>query len=300
MVFDVHPLYYVLQVIAFVGNASLLGFFVFALHCEILDKGLRMSPRFVWCLVLCVSEIFHVVFLLDPFGFWGISSTTWAIFVQFLAASTVLDACACSLYVYIIILYRQHLSDVPKLMRRVWLAFNGFLTCVLVLLAFTGAMTNNLIWFGCSLWVFIVHLIMQATLCNIGFYRVTKLLSQLNLTNLSAAVRKVRILQLASTILTLVVATNQMVGEKSAIHWSVWKPVETMHEPTALNLESWTVIFLHTTVYCVLLFALRRPRSTNEASRLERITQSQLSATHTPSQLSISQIDSSSLGIVLK
>lgn len=229
-----------------------------------------MSPRIVWFGCLCSSSFIYCVLQLDPYCVLSLFSCPVRQFITWLDVALLLDSLGVTMYLYVDVIYRQHLTQVPPALTRVWIFSNGLATLLVSVIALSGAATNNIFWFGvCGIVIVIQELVLL-----IGFLgsaqRVVTIINSLKTHEggLNGQVRKLLIIRVAAAVLLPVAMLNQLFGGESLImrlgQWGHPVPLDYLAFDLGLVLPNGLTILAH----AFFLYSVRpsAPSSTSSAS----------------------------------
>jgi len=143
--------YYVFQLINFPISAIIFGICIRAFWREVEENGWVVSPRFVWFGCLIMSSFLFCVLQLDPSASLGIFQHRWRAFIGFFDSSLLINAIYATFYMYMIVLSKRHLQEIPALHTYVWIVVNILSTLFVGITCLVGAITDNHFWFAVGL-----------------------------------------------------------------------------------------------------------------------------------------------------
>lgn len=274
---EVHPFNYVFQIFLFVWGASFFGYFVYVLQSQIKETGWVLNPRCLWAFCLCLSASFDVLRDLDPTSALGIFPPGWLNFLVFVGTSLLLNCAGCATYMYLVVLYKQHMSEVPSWLRTVWLTLNITLTIVNSITSLVGAGSNTIFWFGVGTWVTMLHELVIMILVNESLNRLTNILKKLPGSNasLERAIRKMRIIRVAATVICPAAIINQIISSENAFNRLAFDSIKTP-DTADFDVMYWVPGILVCIAHSTFAWMIRRPKSKDQ-ERLERINVTQSS-----------------------
>lgn len=270
-----HPLVYVFQLVPFVWGSVLFGTFLYALRSEFLLNGFLVTPRFFWCSCLCVSSFIFILLQLDPLGALDMYPPPLIKFLEWVGTSLLLDSVSCALYLYLIVLYQQHLAQVPRLLFLMWSGINLTATFLVLLVCVIGSASNNYFWYGICIVIVIVHELLIAVLLNVSLSKITSILKTMSSDGsndpiFKAAIRKIRFVRLVCTSILCFVLGHQLFGSESFLELLAWGQPIPAYPIGEFVLDFWIPPILLCAVHTLLLYTLRRPQQ-KPSTRVDRI-----------------------------
>jgi len=276
----VDPVYYVVQVLLFVWNAVLLGFFLKDLIVEVTSKGWG-TPRTAWLICLCFSSTVFAILHLDPRGILGMYPPAAIVILEWSVILSVLNSFAFSAYMYLIAIYQRNMTSVPACLRNYWLVFNVAFFILHIVLSATGAILGNMFWFGVDGFALVVHELSHILVLNVCICKLARYLQHLTQerktlgateTDFSSALRKMMYVRVGSIFFFLLAFLYEIFAPGNGALDRISAP-NTHIMPYDNAVFTWSTnigIFLVILIQSLLLYILRRPRAKGSERTSER------------------------------
>jgi len=275
------PIWYALQIVFFVISATMFLFFLAALHREFAERKHisweDVTGRDLWILTCVVSSFIIVVNQFDPRGLLGIYSMQGIYFLEYLALLLEMLSYGCAVYLYICVYFLQHLSQTPKWLKILLLAFNIVFFMIEFLLVLVGSITDNAFFFDLNQGIVMpIHQIQNLLVWDISLCQVAYVIKKNCVMKPEAyqkPLRKMYMLMFFPTVLMLIGLIYEF-SQTSSVS-SFGQPI-TPYDNDVFNPLEIVTIVVKLVLNLVMLYAIRRPRSssreTTSGPRSERIS----------------------------
>lgn len=259
---SIDPFYFLIQLIVFPAAAVILGFFLHAFGLEFATHGCVLSPRFIWLTLFCLSGFTFCVLELDPCSVLGILPTQWRALIEYILASLLLNSAFVTVYMYVIVLSKKHLSKLPLTFTNLWVIANVLATLAIIGVGIVGAAENNALWFGiCDILVMIQELLLVAFF-HIGLHKVATLLNYLEAqSGISYTVqrRKLWVIRIAVTLLLCIDIANELSDEEQSVYAIPNPRPPYSWDPEVFEITSVVPSVLFSIAETLFLYAMWRP-----------------------------------------
>jgi len=225
---------------------------------------------------------------LDPRTILGIFPLLAEQFIDYLTSLLLLQAIACALYMYLLIVFQQTLTHVPTRLKQVWMGVNIALFVLEFLALLVGCSSNNLFWFGINDSILLpLHFLLMFIVWNVNLGKIVSCLNQsqgmikVNTDNLRGAIRKIMYLRILSVVISPLAIAYELGafgGYDRLVRWGEpITPFDNEHF-SALQIVS---PFLKGSTLALLLYALRRPTPKRASATAMSFRLSHLSSSRT-------------------
>lgn len=257
-----------------------------------------ITPRGLCLRLTCATTAVFVINYLDPRAVFFYPNLLGH-FIDYFVTISIMQCASAALYMYLLIVFQQTLTHVPKRMKNIWFGINVISYVLEVLFLVIGTAANDIFWLGIDdLIMFPIHSALLFIVWNANLAKVSSALRESQKLfhtptwNVQGAVRKVYFLRFASFIIWPVQLLYTVgVFSSGSDRLSRWGTPIEYYENQKVGADVFSPI-AKIFLFFVLLYALRRPRKKRTPSQAHLRTSSKssfrASAISTPTVTSVS------------
>lgn len=259
------------SLINFPISAIIFGICANNLWREVETSGWVLSARCVWFSCLVVSTFTFLILQLDPSATLGIFHPTWRAFVAFFDTSLVINTVHATLYMYLIVLSKRHLQQVPRLHTYLWIGVNIVSTVFIVTVSLVGAITDNHFWFAIGLVGLVTQELFLLVANNVNLFRVSQLFIELEATthvSYSVQRRKLLILRVVFNVLAVTTIVASLLVKNAGLEalWSPEKIPVISYDPETFDIFYLMPDWLTISTHMMLMYAMRKPAASKSSA----------------------------------